>query len=167
VAVSVLPFARAHFGDLALVQRDAAHHLHVEVAHLHDALGRLAHDGEGLGQHVVRRLALGQALAELLGLGLQRVVGQLFELGSKALICSTGPAVLLEQPVVAGAEDFGQEVGGHERGSAAATRGRVSAIPLLSAGSDGGAARVHKAQPHGKAPDFTRGEGRLPCRTGQ
>ena len=33
-----LAFAGAHFGDLAFMQRQAPDHLHVEVAHLHDAL---------------------------------------------------------------------------------------------------------------------------------
>jgi hypothetical protein len=33
-----LALAGAHLGDLAVVQRHAAEHLHVEVAHLHDAL---------------------------------------------------------------------------------------------------------------------------------
>ncbi len=41
-----------------------------------DPPGGLAHDGEGFGQQVVERGAAGQALAELVGLGPERVVGQ-------------------------------------------------------------------------------------------
>jgi hypothetical protein len=75
-----LALAGAHLGDLALVQRHAADQLHVEVAHLQRALAGLAHHGEGLGQQVVERLALREALAELVGLGAQRGVVQLLEL---------------------------------------------------------------------------------------
>ena len=59
-----LALARLHLGDLTLVQGHAADELHVEVAQADGALGRLAHDGEGLGQQVVERLAGGEALAE-------------------------------------------------------------------------------------------------------
>ena len=75
-----LAFAGAHLGDLAVVQRDAADQLHVEVAHLQHALAGLAHHGKGLGQQLVERLALRQALAELVGLGAQRGVVQRLEL---------------------------------------------------------------------------------------
>ena len=56
-----LAFARAHFRNLALVQADAPHQLHIEVAHLQHALGGLAHHGEGFGQQIVQCLALDQA----------------------------------------------------------------------------------------------------------
>ena len=39
------------------VEGEAADELHVEVPHVQDAAARLAHDGEGLGQEVVERLA--------------------------------------------------------------------------------------------------------------
>jgi len=54
-----LALAGAHLRDLALVQRDAAHQLHVEVAHAEHALARLANHGEGLGQDRVERRAGG------------------------------------------------------------------------------------------------------------
>ena len=66
-----LAFAGLHLGDLALVQDHAAHQLDVEVALTQGPLGRLAHRGEGLGQQVVERFALGQAFAEFDGLALQ------------------------------------------------------------------------------------------------
>jgi hypothetical protein len=46
------------------------------------ALAGFAHHGKGLGQQIVQRRALGQALAELVGLGAQAVAGvvQLLEL---------------------------------------------------------------------------------------
>jgi hypothetical protein len=83
-----LALAGAHFGDLAVVQRHAADQLHVEVAHLHDALGGLAHHGEGFGQQRVQRLARPPAL-ELLRLAAQCLVVELFELGSSALMRAT------------------------------------------------------------------------------
>ena len=86
-------FTGLHFGDLALVQHDAAHELHVEVAHLQHAPAAFAHHREGLGQNLVEygfQLpvllvgifdgvdAFANALAELLGLGAQLIVGELF-----------------------------------------------------------------------------------------
>jgi hypothetical protein len=99
-----LAFAGAHFGDLAVVQGHAAEQLHVEMAHLHDALGAFAHHGKGLGQQVVQRLAVGHALLELVGLGAQLVVGQLFEVGLQRIDARNRLAVLLEQAIVAAAE---------------------------------------------------------------
>ena len=63
-----LALAGLHLGDLALVQHRAADELHVEVPHVEHAAAGLADDGEGLGEQVVERLALGEPLAELGGL---------------------------------------------------------------------------------------------------
>ena len=62
-----LAFTGLHFGDLALVQNDAADQLDVEVAHVDDAPAGLAHDGKGLGQHVVERLLLGSDFCIVFG----------------------------------------------------------------------------------------------------
>ena len=58
------------------MQHHAADQLDVEVAHADGALRGLAHARERLGQEVVEILALVEALAELLGLGAQSVVGE-------------------------------------------------------------------------------------------
>ena len=58
-------FAGDHFGDVAAVEHDAAHQLHVVVPHAQEAAAGLAADGKGLDQQVVERLARGQPLAEL------------------------------------------------------------------------------------------------------
>ena len=71
-----LALAGAHLGDLALVQHHAADQLHVEVAQAERAARGLAHHGKGLGQQVVERLAGGEPLAELDGLGRELGVGQ-------------------------------------------------------------------------------------------
>ena len=80
-----LAFAGLHLGDVALVQRHGANELHVKVAHTHGALGSLAHGGEGLGKHVVERLAVGVTLAELIGLGAEFLLGHLLKLGLKTV----------------------------------------------------------------------------------
>ena len=73
-----LALTRAHFGDLAAMQHDAAHHLHVEMPHAQHPDGGFAHRGEGFGQQIVQRLARRQPLAELDGLrGQIRIVQRL------------------------------------------------------------------------------------------
>ena len=65
-----------HLGDVAQVQRGAAHDLDVEVPLAERALGGLADRGERLGQQVVERLAVRRAGLELVGLPAQLGVGQ-------------------------------------------------------------------------------------------
>ena len=76
-----LAFAGLHLGDVALVQDDAAHQLHVEEADAHRALERLADGGERLEEELVERLAVLEALAELGRLAGELLVGELLELG--------------------------------------------------------------------------------------
>ena len=71
------------------MEDDAADHLDVVVALADLPLRRLADDGEGLRQQVVERLAVGDALAELVRLGAQLFVGERLELGFEALMWST------------------------------------------------------------------------------
>ena len=68
-----------HLGDVAQVQRGATHDLHVEVPLAEGALARLADRGERLGQEVVEGLAVGEPLAEDVGLVAQLLVGELLE----------------------------------------------------------------------------------------
>jgi hypothetical protein len=58
-------------------------------------------------------LALGDAVAELVGLGTQRVVVQRLELRFQRVDLLHGLAVALEQAIVAAAEDLGQYLGEH------------------------------------------------------
>ena len=87
-----LALAGLHLGDLTLVQDLAAHDLDVEVTHAHDAFAGLAADREHLGQHVVERLARGDALPELGRLGLQLGVGELGDLRFEGVGGDDGPA---------------------------------------------------------------------------
>ena len=80
-----LTFAGLHLGDVALVQCHGANELHVKVAHTHGALGSLTHGGKGLGEHVVKRLAVGVTLAELIGLAAEFLLGHLLKLGLKTV----------------------------------------------------------------------------------
>ena len=61
------------------MQHGAADELDVEVAHAERAPRGLAHAGEGLGQQIVELVAVGEALAELVGLGAQRRVVELLD----------------------------------------------------------------------------------------
>src|SRR6185295_9631452 len=50
-------FARSHLSDLALMQNNAADHLHIEMAHAGGTHARLANDRESFGKNLVERLA--------------------------------------------------------------------------------------------------------------
>ena len=85
-----LAFARAHFRDLAVVQRHAAHELNVEVAHRQRALAGLAHHGEGLGQaprRVPRRRRRAPSIRSVLALSASSDSAAIA--GSRALISRT------------------------------------------------------------------------------
>ena len=69
-----------HLGDVALVEDDAAHHLHVEDPLIRLAQAGLADCGEGLEEELLELLAVLEPLAELCRLAAQLVVGELGEL---------------------------------------------------------------------------------------
>ena len=111
--LSRFALAGPHLRDRAVVEDHAADQLDVEVAHLQHPLAGLAHGGERLGQERVERLALGVAAAELLGLGTQLGVAQLLVRGLEGVDLLHDVPVLLQQPVVATAEDRGEKLGQH------------------------------------------------------
>jgi len=108
-----LAFTRTHFRDLAQVQHHAADQLHVVMAHAQHAAAGLAADGEGFGQDLVERLPAGDALLELRRLGLQLLVGELLQLCFQRVDLVDGAVQLLEQALVAAAEDTGEQVVDH------------------------------------------------------
>ena len=71
-----LALAGLHLGDVAVVEDDAAQHLHVEGSHAEGAFAGLAGDGERLEQEVVEQFAVLVALAELGRLGAQLLVAE-------------------------------------------------------------------------------------------
>ena len=108
-----LAFAGLHLGDVALMQHDAADELDVEMALAEGALGGLADGGEGRNQDVVERLAFGELLAELLGAGFQRLVGEGGDLGLERIDGIDAGLIPLNPPVVGGAEKFAGERADH------------------------------------------------------
>ena len=73
-----LALAGLHLGNAALMEHDAAEHLHAELALARHAVGRLAYDGICFRQQVVQRFAVFKPLAELDGLAAQLLVSQRF-----------------------------------------------------------------------------------------
>ena len=69
-----LALAGLHLGDFAAVERDAADQLDVIMALAERPDGRFAHGRERFGEKIVELGAVGQALAEDLGLGAQLFV---------------------------------------------------------------------------------------------
>lgn len=63
------------------MQGHATDQLDVEVAHAHHPLASLANHGEGFGQQLVERFALGVALLEFSRFRLQLLVGERHHLG--------------------------------------------------------------------------------------
>ncbi|MNV59988.1 hypothetical protein D3C71_1524380 [compost metagenome] len=116
----------AHFSNLAVVQRHAAQQLHIEVAHLHHALGTLADHGKRFWQDVVQRFAPGNAVLELLGFLAQLLVAQLFVLWLHRIDARHDLAVLLEQAIIATAKNFGEEIGCHANKT---TRRKSALVP--------------------------------------
>ena len=85
---------------------DAAQQLRIEVTHAEHPLAGLAHDGEGFGQQVVERRALGMAGTEFRGLGRQLRIGERGDLGLQPIDLGYQLAILLKQPVVAATYEF-------------------------------------------------------------
>ena len=75
-----LALAGLHLGDLALVQDNSAHHLHVKVALAQCTLGGLAHRSKGLGENIVEGFPAGQARSEFLSLGAELFLAETLEL---------------------------------------------------------------------------------------
>jgi hypothetical protein len=101
-----LALAGLHLGDVAQVQRGAAHELHVEVALAEGAAGGLADRGERLGQQVVERLALGEPGLEPVGLLTQLGVGQRGEAVLQRVDLRGEAGQLLDDPSLTEAQDL-------------------------------------------------------------
>ncbi len=97
-----------HLGDVAEVQRRAAHHLNVEVALVEHSPGRLAGDGERLGHQVVEILAAGEAVLELVGLAAKFGVGQLLDVVGQGVDVVSHPLEALDHAAFAETEQLRQ-----------------------------------------------------------
>ena len=100
-----LAFARAHLGDRALMQHEAADQLNVEMALLQGAFGRLANGGESGRENVVQRLARRELGAKFVGFGPQLLVAQRLELGLERIDRGDLRPIALQPTVVGRTED--------------------------------------------------------------
>ena len=98
-----------HFRNIALMQENATHQLHIECPQTQGAFCAFAAVGKGFGQNCVQRFAIGNPLAEFGGLFFQTLVAQLFKLGLQRVdFCNDRPRCFYFA-VVRGAKDlFGQ-----------------------------------------------------------
>ena len=108
-----LALARLHLRDGAAVEDHAADELHVEVPHVQHAAARLAHDGEGLGQQVVERGAVGDARAELGRLRAELLVGEHLDRRLERVDLLDERSNCFQLALVLRAEDLGEESAEH------------------------------------------------------
>ena len=109
-----LALSSSHFGNFAVVQRHATQQLDIEMAHLHDTLGTFADHGKSFRQERVQWLPIADALPEFQRLSTQFIIRQLFELNLHRVDACDARFVLFEQAVITTAEDFCQNIDGHE-----------------------------------------------------
>ena len=93
------------------VQRGAAHDLDVEVPLVEHPLGRFTDGGESLGEDVVERLAVGQALGEDVGLCTEFGVGEGGDVVFEARDLLGDDLQLAQDLAFAGTEDLVEEAG--------------------------------------------------------
>ena len=101
-----LAFTGLHLSNAGAVQHNAADNLHRVGLHAQHTPVGLAADGKGLRQQVIQRLALGKALLELGGLGLQLLIRQLAHLRLKGKDLVLDRVDALELLVGEGAKQF-------------------------------------------------------------
>ncbi len=101
-----LAFAGLHLGDLAFVQDHAADELNVEVALAERPLGGFAHGGEGRHQQVVELGAVGDLLLEVLGAGLEGLVGERRDLLLQGVDLIDPRLIAANPPVIGRAEQL-------------------------------------------------------------
>ena len=105
-----LAFTGLHFGDVAPVQRRAAHELHVEVTQAQRALGGLAHGGEGFRHQLVEGLAIVETLLELGGLALELLVIERCNLVFQRIGCLSDKLKLLDLSAFAHSQSFVNDI---------------------------------------------------------
>jgi hypothetical protein len=76
------------------------------MTHVERTPGRFAYDRESFGQKLVERFAGLEALPERFGSGAQVSIAELLDLRLERVDLANGALILLEQPIVAAAEDF-------------------------------------------------------------
>ena len=133
-----LSLAGLHFRNPAEVQGGTADQLHVVVTLTEHPLRCFPDGGEGFDQEIVDRFPLVESTAELPGLGLQRIIGQRFELGFERVDVGHQGLERLQLAPLAASQNTGED--GH--GCVVAYRPRTmarSAVAVWSRCRDGGA----------------------------
>ena len=108
-----LALARAHLGDIAVIERHAADQLHIKMPHAQHAPAGLAHQGKGLGQRLFELLAARDPQPQSLDAGRKVRLGKAPQIGCKRVDLPDGLVQALDDPVVSGAEEFVREVQDH------------------------------------------------------
>ena len=110
-----LALTRAHLGDLAAMEHDAADHLHVIVALAEHTARGFAHGGEGFGQQAVERRAVVELFPELHRLRGELRVGHRLHLGLERGDLGDGRLERLDVTVVGRTEQGLGEAAEHKR----------------------------------------------------
>jgi len=108
-----LAFTGAHFGDLAQVQDHAADQLDIVMAHAEHAAAGFTADRERFGQHLVQGFTVSDALLELRGLGLELLVGELFDFRLQRIDLGDDAVELAQLSFITTAEDAGKQAVDH------------------------------------------------------
>ncbi|MNN55263.1 hypothetical protein D3C81_1701290 [compost metagenome] len=108
-----LAFTGAHFGDLAQVQHHAADQLDIVVAHAEHAAAGLAADRERFREHLVQGFTVSDTLLELRGLGLELLVGELFDFRLQRIDLGDDAVELAQLSFITTAEDAGKQAVDH------------------------------------------------------
>jgi hypothetical protein len=104
-----LALAGLHFGNIALVQENPAHELHIEGAQPQRPARRLAAIGKRLGQERVKALAPGDTLAEFLGLRDQPGIAQRLVFRFERVYLRHQRARRLDLAIIRGAENLARD----------------------------------------------------------
>ena len=106
-------FAGSHLRNFSVVKRHTTQQLDIKVTHLHDTFAALAHHRKSFGKYLFQRLAVTDALFQILRFLTQFVIAQFFVIRLERIDLLNRFTVGFEQPFVAAAKNFGQDVGGH------------------------------------------------------
>jgi hypothetical protein len=105
-----LAFARAHFGDLAQVQRQAADQLHVEMPQAELAPRSLPHQRERLGNQGIERCTAGNPSLELECLLGEVIVPKCLHFGLEEIGVGHPAAQLFDEALITAAENLRQKL---------------------------------------------------------
>ena len=74
-----------HFCNLALVETNTTHHLHIKMSHAQNTAGSLSNNSKGLWQNIIQSLTLSQTVTEFVSTTCQRGIAEIFQAFLKAI----------------------------------------------------------------------------------